>query len=154
MRRVRLIALAALVMVVSRPAAAQTPAHLCGTDSSATWRALGDALFNEQRHREAIAAYERALQLGAAEPGSGAWQIARAYARVGNRKQALRWLGHAVALGFDDRDAFRREPAFEQYHDDPRFSASIDAPRAGRRSPPRLPASRARHPLIAEIKAT
>jgi tetratricopeptide (TPR) repeat protein len=85
------------------------------------WWALGHALSNVNRHREAIAAYERALQLGAEDPGNGAWQIARAYALDGNRKQALRWLGHAVASGFNDREAMRREPAFDPYRDDPRF---------------------------------
>jgi tetratricopeptide (TPR) repeat protein len=116
------------------------------------WWALANALFNERRHREAIAAYERALQLGAGEPAAGAWQIARAYALENNRKQALRWLAHAVEMGFDVREATRREPAFEAYRDDPRFSALSSAPRASRRSPPGFPASRARHAPVREVE--
>jgi tetratricopeptide (TPR) repeat protein len=99
------------------------------------WRALGHALFNANRHREAIAAYERALQLGVEDPATGAWQIARAYALDGNRKQALRWLGHAVASGFNDREAIRREPAFDRYRDDPRFSELTDGPGAASPEP-------------------
>jgi tetratricopeptide (TPR) repeat protein len=116
------------------------------------WSALGHALFNEHRHRESIAAYERALQLGAAEPATAAWQIARAYALTGNRKQALRWLGHAADMGLDARQAILREPAFDEYRDDPRLSALWDAPRSSRRSPPRFPASRARHAPVREIE--
>lgn len=95
------------------------------------WRALGHALFNDNRRRESIAAYERALQLRAGAPGEGAWQIARAYAIEGNSKQALRWLQHAMTAGFDDREAIRREPAFGPYRDDPRFSELVDTGAAG-----------------------
>jgi tetratricopeptide (TPR) repeat protein len=95
------------------------------------WWALGHALFNDNRHRESIAAYERALQLGAGDPAFGAWQIARAYALEGNGKQALRWLGHAMSAGLDDREAIRREPAFEAYRDDARFNALMDGRRTG-----------------------
>lgn len=164
MKRVPLIALAALLVATPRLAPGQTPVCLVSrTDSTSAaalaradrafaakqwreaadlyqtaldvdaggpqhWWALGNALFNERRHREAIAAYERAIQLGAGDPATGAWQIARAYALQANRKQALRWLAHAVELGFDAREATRREPAFEAYRDDPRFSALSSAP--------------------------
>src|SRR3954470_22841200 len=93
-----------------------------GDGAPSRWWALGHALFNDNRHRESIAAYERALQLGAGEPAVGAWQIARAYAHDGNGKQALRWLQHAISAGLDDREAIRRDPAFEPYRDDPRFN--------------------------------
>ncbi len=108
------------------------------------WWKLGAALFNANRHRESIAAYERALQLGAGEPMTGAWQIARAYAHRGNRTQALRWLARAVELGFDYREAMRREPLFEPYRDDPRFVELDDSTSAARRSLPRWPVAGAR----------
>jgi tetratricopeptide (TPR) repeat protein len=188
MRRVRLIALAALVMATPRFAAGQTPVRLASrTDTTSAaalaradrafaakqwheaaelyqgalavddgapqrWWSLAHALFNERRHREAIAAYERALQLGAGEPATGAWQIARAYALEGNRKQALRWLGHAVAAGFDGREAIRREPAFEAYRGDPRFTALSAVSVPARRSPLRFPVSRTWHAPIQEME--
>jgi tetratricopeptide (TPR) repeat protein len=102
----------------------RTPAH---------WWKLGTALFNAGRHRESIAAFERALQLGAGDPQTGAWRIACAYAHRGNRRQALRWLAHAIALGFDGREAIRQEPLFEQYRSDPRF-AELSGTSAARRS--------------------
>jgi tetratricopeptide (TPR) repeat protein len=100
-----------------------------GDGAPRRWWALGHALFNANRHRESIAAYERALQLGAGEPAAGAWQIARAYALEGNARQALRWLEHALSAGLDDREAIRRDAAFEPYRDDPRFNALVDGPR-------------------------
>jgi tetratricopeptide (TPR) repeat protein len=115
------------------------------------WWSMAQALFNARRHREAIAAFERALQLGAGEPAYGAWQIARAYAHRGNRKQALRWLARAADLGFDARDAIRQEPQFEQYRDDPRFSVIADPASGSRRSPRRLPAG-TRHAPVREVE--
>jgi tetratricopeptide (TPR) repeat protein len=116
------------------------------------WWELGHALFNARRHREAIGAYERALQLGAGDPAAGSWQIARAYAHRGNRRQALRWLARAVDLGFDGKEAIRQEPMFEQYRGDPRFSALADSSDAPRRSPRRVPTGRTRRAPIREIE--
>ena len=116
------------------------------------WWKLGYALFNANRHRESIAAFERALQLGAGEPAVGAWQISRAYAHRGDRTQALRWLGHAVQLGFDSREAVRQEPLFEQYRSDPRFAELSDSTSTGRRSLPRVPAARARHAPVRKVE--
>lgn len=113
MRRLVIASLLALAVATPRAAKAQGEADaLIAADdpSPQRWWRLGDALFNAQRHREAIAAFERALQLGAGEQADGAWRIARAYARSGNRKQALRWLARAVELGFDAREAISREP--------------------------------------------
>jgi tetratricopeptide (TPR) repeat protein len=95
--------------------------------SSAHRWELAQALLNAGRHREAIAAFEHALQLGAGEPAIGSWNIARAYLHEGNWKQALRWLGHAVEAGFDAREATTQEPLFQQHRGDPRFSALIDS---------------------------
>jgi tetratricopeptide (TPR) repeat protein len=101
---------------------------LAADDDSRAYRwELALALFNARRHREAIAAFEHALQLGVGSPAVGAWHVARAYARRGNRKQALRWLSHATALGFDASQALRDEPSFEPYRNDPRFGARSDS---------------------------
>jgi tetratricopeptide (TPR) repeat protein len=114
------------------------------------WWALGHALYNDRRHRESIAAYERALQLGAGDPAIGAWQIARAYALEGNGKQALRWLQHAMSAGLDDREAIRSDPAFGPYRDDPRFSELVDGPRSKPASTLRPEHDRAATVLTAE----
>jgi tetratricopeptide (TPR) repeat protein len=112
---------------------------------------LAQALLNARRHREAIAAFEHALQLGVGEPAVGSWNIARAYLHDGNWKQALRWLGHAVDAGFDARDVTTREPLFEQFRGDPRFSALTDS--ASARSACRVPAAWTRRSRIREVDA-
>jgi tetratricopeptide (TPR) repeat protein len=106
------------------------------------WWALGQALFNGGRHRESIAAFERAMQLGADCPATGAWNVARAYAHTDNRKQALRWLARAIELGFDSRRVIREEPLFERYHADPRFAELSDSTGGSRR--PHMRAARYR----------
>ena len=89
------------------------------------WSVRGHSFYDASRYRESIAAFERALQLRVAAPDDGAWHIARAYAQIGNKKQALRWLTHARQLGFRDEQAIRDEPAFEKYHGDPAFRALV-----------------------------
>ena len=73
------------------------------------WFALGDALYAENRYRESIAAFERALQLHVANAPEAAGKVARGYARLGNRKQTLRWLAHAHDMGLSQRTIVRRD---------------------------------------------
>jgi tetratricopeptide (TPR) repeat protein len=113
---------------------------------------LAEALFNAGRHREAVAAFEQALQFGAGETAEASWKIARAYAHQGNWKQALRWLGHAVEAGFDADDAAAREPLFQQFRGDPRFIALTDGASASRRSACRL-AAWTRRARVGEVDA-
>ena len=62
----------------------------------------GRALYDAGRYKEAAASFERAMQLGVARPHEAAWHVARSYARLGNRKQALRWAEIAERLGSPD----------------------------------------------------
>ena len=90
------------------------------------WTSLGRALYDSSRYRESIASFERALQLRAGRPDEQAWNIARAYAHLGNRKQALRWLSHALEMGCSCRDAIRDEAAFDQYRGDARYEDILE----------------------------
>jgi tetratricopeptide (TPR) repeat protein len=90
-------------------------------ESADEWFALGNELYAASRYRESIGAFERGLQLRAHGAADGAWNVARAYAQLNNRKQALRWLTHARQLGFRNEQAIRDEPAFDKYRDDARF---------------------------------
>jgi tetratricopeptide (TPR) repeat protein len=85
------------------------------------WDSIGRALYDVHRYRESIAAFERGLELRVGGSSESAWYIARGYAQLGNRKQALRWLTHARQLGFRDEVAIGKEPAFEKYRADTRF---------------------------------
>lgn len=55
------------------------------------WAAMADAMYRAERYGEAVAAYQRAIQLGALPARAGALDVARAYAQLGNAKQAARW---------------------------------------------------------------
>ena len=117
------------VMTGEAPVLASTDTLSPGTLSPGTlspgtgeqWFALGRSLYDASRYRESVAAFERGLQLRAVGASNGAWNIARAYARLENRKQTLRWLTHARELGFRDERATRQDPAFEKYRSDPAF---------------------------------
>ena len=93
--------------------------------TGAQWFALGHRLYGESRYRESVAAFERGLQLRADGAAIGAWNVARGYARLGNRKQTMRWLTHARELGFRDHRATREEPAFDRFRDDPGFKETV-----------------------------
>ena len=82
------------------------------------WFALGQSLYGERRYREAVAAFERGVQLDADGAPIGAWNIARSYARLGNGKQALRWLAHARDYGFRDAHAMLDDAAFDRFRKD------------------------------------
>ena len=65
----------------------------------ADWLALGDVLVRADRYREAAAAYQRAIQVDARLTEAGTRGVARAYARMGDDRQAVRWLEQALRLG-------------------------------------------------------
>jgi tetratricopeptide (TPR) repeat protein len=94
--------------------------------AAARWSSRGRALYDSSRYRESIASFELALTLGADRPGEEAWNIARGYARLGNRKQALRWLSHALEMGFSCRGAIRDEPAFAPYREESSYRDIVE----------------------------
>ena len=84
------------------------------------WLALGYALSGAARHREAVAAYQRAMQLDARLTREGTTSVARAYARLGDDRQAVRWLELALQAGVSP-DAVWSEDTFGAYRNDPRL---------------------------------
>jgi tetratricopeptide (TPR) repeat protein len=70
----------------------------------ARWEALARALFESGRYRASVAAYQRAIQLDERRLADGALEIARAYALIGDAKQAARWTQLSVC---DAGDSFR-----------------------------------------------
>jgi tetratricopeptide (TPR) repeat protein len=79
------------------------------------WLAFGDALTGAERHREAVAAYERAIQLDAKLARGATWSIARSYATMRNDRQAARWLAQAVGLGISGYEELWSSPMFDRY---------------------------------------
>jgi tetratricopeptide (TPR) repeat protein len=84
------------------------------------WLALGYALSGAARHREAVAAYQRAMQLDARWTREATTSVARAYARMGDDRQAVRWIELALRAGVSP-DAVWSEDTFGAYRNDPRL---------------------------------
>jgi tetratricopeptide (TPR) repeat protein len=114
------------VIPSARISAAMQLTEAAALTDATDWNALADSLHDVGRHREAIAAYERAMQLGTADPARAAFNVARAYAHLENRRQALRWLEHAVMLGLADHELVRAEREFDRYRGDERFQEIVD----------------------------
>jgi len=91
-----------------------------GTD----WLELGDVLLEAERHREAAASYLRAIQVDARLTMRATRGVARAYARMGNDRQAVRWLEQAIRLGERPADLWRDE-SFRRYRDTPRLRSDL-----------------------------
>lgn len=92
--------------------------------NGAEWLALGDVLLNAERHREAAAAYQRAIQLDARLTERGTRSVARAYARMGDDRQAVRWLEQALRLGARPAELLGDE-SFMRYRDEPRLRGAL-----------------------------
>jgi tetratricopeptide (TPR) repeat protein len=87
---------------------------------AAHWLTLGDALSCAERHREAVAAYQRAMQLDARLTREGTRSVARAYAQMGDDRQAVRWLQLAFRAGVTPNEVWS-EKTFGVYRNDPRL---------------------------------
>ena len=92
--------------------------------SGADWLALGDVLVRADRHREAAAAYQRAIQVDARLTERGTRGVAWAYARMGDDRQAVRWLEQALRLGARPADLWSDE-SFKRYRDAPRLQSEL-----------------------------
>ena len=92
--------------------------------SGADWLALGDVLLRAERHREAVAAYERAIQVDARLTARATRDVARVYARMGDDRQTVRWLEQALRLGARPAELWRDE-SFRRYRDTPRLQSEL-----------------------------
>ena len=88
--------------------------------AAAHWLALGDVLIHAERYREGAAAYQRAIQLDARLTDVGTRGVARAYAQMGNDRQAVRWLEQALRLGARP-DQLWGDETFSRYRNEPRL---------------------------------
>ncbi|MEO6527263.1 MAG: tetratricopeptide repeat protein [Gemmatimonadaceae bacterium] len=79
------------------------------------WSSFATALTRAGRHREAVAAYLRAIQLDASTMREGTWSIARGYALMGNHKQASRWMELALQGGLAGHERQWSDPLFDRY---------------------------------------
>ena len=99
-------------------------ALLIDARAGADWLAMGDVLLNAERHREAAAAYQRAIQVDARRRERATRSGARAYARMGDDRQAVRWLEQAIQLGVRPAELLGDE-SFKRYREEPRLRGAL-----------------------------
>ncbi len=99
---------------------------------------VGGGLFYEKEYGAAARVFDQALEFA---PGDAllAYNGACAYARLGDRKGALRRLEKAVANGFRDADGMARDPDLESLRGEPGFQELLARMRSGSPVPPRPP---------------
>ena len=76
------------------------------------------------RLRESKEEYQRAIQLDASLTARGARSVARAYARMGDDRQAVRWLEQALRLGVRPAELWDEE-SFRRYRDTPKLQSEL-----------------------------
>jgi tetratricopeptide (TPR) repeat protein len=90
------------------------------------WQQLAEGYYKSGGFAQAIQAFEKVLDLGGyCFPSEAAYSIARSFASLGNKEQAVKWLQDAFARGYRDLDKARNDPLFKTLHDDPRFMSLV-----------------------------
>lgn len=85
------------------------------------WQALATARFETGQYPAAIAAYARKFELLGRRDSHAPFDIARAYARLGQPDSALQYLRQSLALGFRPVEAWVRQPEFRALSRRPDF---------------------------------
>jgi tetratricopeptide (TPR) repeat protein len=90
------------------------------------WAHLADARYHTKEYRDAIAAYEQALELGSVDesscfPFAIEYRIACCFALLGEREPALDWLARAFGLGYRDPEYAWTDDDLHSLRDDARF---------------------------------
>lgn len=85
------------------------------------WEQFAQSLYRNKDYKQAIPAYQKALELGAGVPGNQAYNIACCYALLGDKESALNWLEKAFALGFRRLENAQTDSDLQTLRDNPRF---------------------------------
>jgi tetratricopeptide (TPR) repeat protein len=92
------------------------------------WNALATARYRARDYRGAIPAYEKAVELGFGAPENNVYNIACAYALLGDKDRAFAALSRALAMGFEDLGALRTDPDLAALRGDARFARLVPLP--------------------------
>lgn len=94
------------------------------------WNALARARYAAGDYRGAIPAYRKAVELGFGAPENNVYNIACAYALLGDADRAFEALSRALAMGFEDLGALRTDSDLASLRTDPRFAGLVPLPSA------------------------
>jgi tetratricopeptide (TPR) repeat protein len=89
------------------------------------WGRLGTARFNLHDYRGAIPALQRSVELGFGQAQNQAYNVACAYAQLGDKDQAFAWLERALAMRFLNLELALTDPDLAPLRSDPRFQRLI-----------------------------
>ena len=89
------------------------------------WEQFAQALYQNKDYKQAIPAYQKALELGAGYPSNQAYNIACCYALLGDKESALKWLEKAVAMGFRYLEVAHNDSDLQSLHSDPRYQKLV-----------------------------
>lgn len=87
------------------------------------WFQLGVSLHSQGKFAEAVPSYEKAIETGKGKPVAAlaTYNIAAAYARLGEREKALEWLGRVVASNPGVAGQFTSDSDFASIQSEPRY---------------------------------
>ncbi len=85
------------------------------------WNQLAEVRYQNKEYLKAAQAYEKALELGDGFPSDASYNIARCYAQLGDKDQAMRWLEKSFDLGFRSLTKPQTDADLEALRDDARF---------------------------------
>jgi tetratricopeptide (TPR) repeat protein len=85
------------------------------------WLGLGWSLHYTGHYAEAIPAYQQAIRLGAERPFRMMLEIARCYAALGKKADALKWFELAMQHGLTNVDRLRDDKSLKLLRNEPRF---------------------------------
>ncbi|MCI0378064.1 MAG: hypothetical protein L0215_10680 [Gemmataceae bacterium] len=89
------------------------------------WLALAQARYHTKEYRQAIVAYEKAIDLRAGYPAESAYGVARCHARLGDDATALEWLQKALKMGLRDLGKVRADADLKALHADRTFQELV-----------------------------
>lgn len=99
------------------------------------WLGLGWSLHYTGHYAEAIPAYQQAIRLGAERPFRMMLEIARCYAALSKKADALKWFEQAMQHGLTNVDRLRDDASLKLLRNEPRFRelvAIVDTSRMSR----------------------
>ncbi|MBV9211552.1 MAG: tetratricopeptide repeat protein [Acidobacteria bacterium] len=85
------------------------------------WLGLGWSLHYTGHYAEAILAYQQAIKLGAERPYRMMLEMARCYAALAKKTDALFWLEQAMQHGLTNVDRLRNDESLKSLKNEPRF---------------------------------
>ena len=94
-------------------------------DNAAAWFGLGRSQFETRRVDRAIAAYEKALELGF-EPARTMLQLARCHAAQGSDTEAIAWIRKAAETGASIHQALEATAEFKRLQENAEFRQIYD----------------------------